>query len=238
MFQQSDLYIWLVLMMGVFYGIPAIQLVLKYQEALRKTGNNDLCYYNFLCSIPVGKVQDFNHILSNVGYIAFGLTFLVIVWYRKHQQDQKMKSESQNRVPQTGIPHHFGIFYAMGFALISEGILSACYHVCPTNENFQFDTTFMYVIAVLTFIKIYQFRHSDASSNAYKAFLGIAFVMFLEVLGIFFQNAVFWTICLVFYFLAMVLLSSILYNPGKWSLNHMSIYLMIKVSYLLHLINN
>jgi hypothetical protein len=32
---------------------------------------------------------------------------------------------------------HFGIFYAMGFALIFEGILSACYHVCPTNENFQ-----------------------------------------------------------------------------------------------------
>ena len=82
MFQQSDLYIWLVLMMGVFYGIPAIQLVLKYQEALQVSGNNDLCYYNFLCSIPVGKVQDFNHILSNVGYIAFGLTFLGLVKYR------------------------------------------------------------------------------------------------------------------------------------------------------------
>ena len=82
MFQQSDLYIWLVLMMGTFYGIPAIQLVFKYQEALAFTGNNDLCYYNFLCSIPIGKVQDFNHILSNIGYIAFGVTFLIIVWYR------------------------------------------------------------------------------------------------------------------------------------------------------------
>ena len=82
MFQQSDLYIWLVLMMGTFYGIPAIQLVFKYQEALAYTGNNDLCYYNSLCSIPIGKVQDFNHILSNIGYISFGLTFLCIVWYR------------------------------------------------------------------------------------------------------------------------------------------------------------
>jgi hypothetical protein len=68
----------------------------------------------------------------------------------------------------TGLPQHFGIFYALGFALISEGILSACYHVCPTSENFQFDTTFMYVIAVLCFIKLYQFRHPDVSSNAYK----------------------------------------------------------------------
>jgi hypothetical protein len=83
MFQKSDLYIWLVLMMGIFYGIPAIQLVLKYQDMLTSTGNNDLCYYNFLCSVPLNKVQDFNHVLSNIGYMAAGLTFVGIVKYRK-----------------------------------------------------------------------------------------------------------------------------------------------------------
>jgi hypothetical protein len=83
MFQKSDLYIWLVLMMGIFYGIPAIQLVLKYQDMLTSTGNNDLCYYNFLCSVPLNKVQDFNHVLSNIGYMASGLTFVAIVKYRK-----------------------------------------------------------------------------------------------------------------------------------------------------------
>jgi hypothetical protein len=57
-----------------------------------------------------------------------------------------------------GIPEQFGIFYALGGALIMEGILSGCYHICPTNINFQFDTTFMYVIAVLLFLKVYQFR--------------------------------------------------------------------------------
>ena len=81
-FQQSDLYIWLVVMMGVFYGIPAIQLVFRYQQVLMVTGNNDLCYYNFLCSFPMGDVQDFNHLLSNIGYVAFGLTFVGIVYYR------------------------------------------------------------------------------------------------------------------------------------------------------------
>jgi hypothetical protein len=82
MFQQSDLYIWLVVMMGTFYGIPAVQLVFRYQQVLAVTGNNDLCYYNFLCSFPMGDIQDFNHLLSNLGYVAFGLTFLGIVCYR------------------------------------------------------------------------------------------------------------------------------------------------------------
>lgn len=37
-----------------------------------------------------------------------------------------------------GIPKHFGLFYAMGIALMMEGVLSACYHVCPNYSNFQF----------------------------------------------------------------------------------------------------
>ncbi len=56
----------------------------------------------------------------------------------------------------------------MGLAMIMESLFSASYHVCPTDENFQFDTTFMYTIASLSFIKLYQFRHPDISSSAYK----------------------------------------------------------------------
>jgi len=139
-----------------------------------------------------------------------------------------LERESSNQIGPTGIPQHFGIFYAMGFALISEGFLSACYHVCPTTENFQFDTTFMYVIAVLCFIKIYQFRHNDASSNAYKVFFGIAMIMFLEVLGIFLNNTLFWILSLVLYFLAMLLLSSVLYQVGKWRMSHLTPFWLIK----------
>ena len=56
----------------------------------------------------------------------------------------------------TGIPESYGIYYAMGAALMFEGILSGCYHICPTAENFQFDTTFMYCISVLVFLKVHQ----------------------------------------------------------------------------------
>ncbi len=128
-----------------------------------------------------------------------------------------------------GIPQHFGIFYALGFAMISEGALSAIYHFCPTNENFQFDTTFMYVLATLCFIKLYQFRHPDITSDAYKVFFGLAVVMFLEVLGIVVDNGVFWIISLVLYFLALLLLSTILYKMGNWSFSHRTLLKMLQV---------
>ena len=132
-----------------------------------------MCYYNFQCSIPVGALTDFNHFFSNIGYIGFGFMFLILTKYkswRYHSQDSlnMVITEIGNQSIDKGIPHHFGIFYAMGFALIFEGILSACYHVCPTQENFQFDTTFMYVMAMIMFTKIFQFRHPDLTANAYK----------------------------------------------------------------------
>ena len=53
-----------------------------------------------------------------------------------------------------GIPEQYGIFYGLGLALIAEGFMSATYHICPTKESFQFDTTFMYLIAILLFLKV------------------------------------------------------------------------------------
>lgn len=43
-----------------------------------------------------------------------------------------------------GIPKHFGVYYAMGTALMTEGLLSACYHVCPNYTNFQFGETWSF----------------------------------------------------------------------------------------------
>lgn len=46
---------------------------------LHTTGNQDLCYYNYLCSHPLWVLSDFNHVYSNVGYIMLGLLFLILV---------------------------------------------------------------------------------------------------------------------------------------------------------------
>lgn len=64
-----------------------------------------------------------------------------------------------------------------------------------------------------------QFRHPDATSNAYKVFFGVGLIMFLEVMGIFNENAVFWTICLVLYLLVCLVITSIIYHSGLWSLD-------------------
>ena len=69
-------------MMGISYAIPALQLVLKYQDETEETGNQDICYYNFQCSFPLGGLTGFNHFLSNIGYVGFGLTFLIITKYK------------------------------------------------------------------------------------------------------------------------------------------------------------
>jgi hypothetical protein len=65
-----------------------------------------------------------------------------------------------------------------------EGILSAAYHVCPSYNNFQFDTSFMYVIGVITTIKLYQSRHPDINPSSQKVFLFLALCILLNVIGV------------------------------------------------------
>jgi hypothetical protein len=129
---KSYLYLYNVLTVALFYGLPVIQLVVTYQRVLNETGEQDLCYYNFLCAHPVGVISDFNHVFSNSGYVLLGVLFLWIT-YRREITHKDLNFERQY-----GIPQHYGMFYAMGVALIMEGVLSGSYHVCPNQANFQF----------------------------------------------------------------------------------------------------
>ena len=58
------------------------QLVYYYQETAETTGNLDTCYYNYLCQYPYGAINDYGHVFSNVGYVALGLLFILIVKLR------------------------------------------------------------------------------------------------------------------------------------------------------------
>jgi hypothetical protein len=66
-----------------------------------------------------------------------GLLF-VLLTYRRERLHINAVALNPALDQHYGIPQQFGLFYAMGAALISEGILSACYHVCPNYSNFQF----------------------------------------------------------------------------------------------------
>ena len=49
----------------------------------------------------------------------------------------------------------FSMGYAFAWALCFEGMFSALYHLCPSKLTFQFDTAFMFVIAGLSVVLLY-----------------------------------------------------------------------------------
>lgn len=111
------------------------------------------------------------------------------------------------------------MYYAMGLALIMEGILSGCYHVCPSHDNFQFDTAFMYTIAILILLKIYQNRHPDINANAYTAFGALAFIIFVGVIGVLHGNLYFWMFFTSLHVVSCLVLSIQVYYMGRWKLD-------------------
>ncbi|XP_019398638.1 PREDICTED: SID1 transmembrane family member 2 isoform X3 [Crocodylus porosus] len=218
--KKYQIYFWNIATIAVFYALPVIQLVITYQTVVNVTGNQDICYYNFLCAHPLGNLSAFNNILSNLGYILLGLLFLLIILQREIHYNRALMRSDTNAL-ECGIPKHFGLFYAMGTALMMEGLLSACYHVCPNYTNFQFDTSFMYMIAGLCMLKLYQKRHPDINASAYSAYACLAVVIFFSVLGVVFGrgNMVFWIIFSVIHIFATLLLSTQLYYMGRWKLD-------------------
>nr|XP_020441749.1 SID1 transmembrane family member 2 [Monopterus albus] len=218
--KKYQIYFWNIATIAVFYALPVVQLVITYQTVVNVTGNQDICYYNFLCAHPLGALSAFNNILSNLGYVMLGLLFLLIVLRRDIVHSRALLRNSLNAL-ECGIPKHFGLFYAMGTALMMEGLLSACYHVCPNYTNFQFDTSFMYMIAGLCMLKLYQKRHPDINASAYTAYACLAMVIFFSVLGVVFGkgNTAFWIVFSVIHILATLLLSTQLYYMGRWRLD-------------------
>ncbi|NXA41975.1 SIDT1 protein, partial [Eudromia elegans] len=218
--KKYKIYFWNIVTIAVFYALPVIQLVITYQTVVNVTGNQDICYYNFLCAHPLGVLSAFNNILSNVGHMLLGFLFLLIVLRRDilHRRAMEMKDVY---TLDYGIPKHFGLFYAMGIALMMEGVLSACYHVCPNYSNFQFDTSFMYMIAGLCMLKLYQTRHPDINASAYSAYASFAVVICLAVLGVVFgkNDMWFWDIFSMIHILASLALSTQIYYMGRFKID-------------------
>ncbi|XP_045529017.1 SID1 transmembrane family member 1-like isoform X1 [Pieris brassicae] len=197
--RKSNRYFWSALTVAVVYALPVVQLLFTYQRMVFQTGDQDVCYYNYLCAHPIGPLADFNHVYSNIGYIILGIAFMVQARCRhvKFGESQEL-----------GIPQHLGLFYSMGLALAMEGLLSACYHLCPNKMNFQFDSSFMYVIAVLCIVKLYQSRHPDVNASAHATFMLLALLMAIGFFGIMYPSVYFWVsftimhlaICFVFTF--------------------------------------
>ncbi|KAE8621146.1 hypothetical protein XENTR_v10004696 [Xenopus tropicalis] len=218
--KKYRIYFWNIITIAVFYALPVVQLVITYQTVLNVTGNQDICYYNFLCAHPLGVLSAFNNVMSNMGHVLLGFLFLLIV-LRRDLLHRHLLEVNDTYAKDYGIPKHFGLFYTMGVALIMEGVLSACYHVCPNYSNFQFDTSFMYMIAGLCMLKLYQTRHPDINASAYAAYASFALVIFLAVMGVIFgkDNIWFWVIFSIVHVVGSLALSTHIYYMGRFRID-------------------
>ena len=148
-YKKNQLFMGGLFIISIFYAVTVLQTAFAAQRMSYETGNNDICYFNSRCQIPllytIQFVLDFNHVFSNLGYVVFGFTFIGIVYMKSKRYADNVNELLSNH----GVPYLTGVYYSMGGALVMEGLMSAAYHICPTTTSFQFDTTFMYLIAIL-----------------------------------------------------------------------------------------
>lgn len=186
---RSDRYLYTLATVAVFYALPVVQFVAVVQmvsgraqaaprphptsrapcgcymrscrKVLNVSGSLDICYYNFLCAHPAGALSDFNHVLSNAGYLLLGALFLLQVRRRRARRRRQPRHQVGNHlqwpfyktifavtlivisiiiIQDYGIPAHYGLLSALGAAMMVVAVLSASYHVCPNRLNFQFGT--------------------------------------------------------------------------------------------------
>jgi hypothetical protein len=91
---RSRVYFYLVPLLTMYYFVPAIQISILSKQPQELIGSRDLCYHNFRCSMPFYVFSDFNHIISNMTYAVFGLSFNFFVWQKKKSLDH---GENENK---------------------------------------------------------------------------------------------------------------------------------------------
>lgn len=153
---------------ALFVFLPVLQFTL-FQEKF----DTVICYYNNKCLHSFGPIDAFNNVISNVPYILLGLIFILTVRFSRRADSG------------CGIHRDHSLYYCMGICLMCVGAFSGLYHVCPSPLNFQFDTLFMYVTGAITFMAMYFKRHHNKIPSAFKTYLVMAFVYYLNTISLF-----------------------------------------------------
>ena len=136
---------------GFVLMIGAGQFVFANWHLMIQEGDRDTCYYNDFC-YRVSKYDDipFNLMISNLTYMIHGLILAISVMYMEAKLFSRYRN-SNDLPPQ----YAFSMGYAFAWALFFEGCFSLVYHLCPSELTFQFDTGFMFVIAGLIVVLLY-----------------------------------------------------------------------------------
>ena len=167
---------------GFVLMIGAGQFVFANWHLMIQEGDRDTCYYNDFC-YRVSKYGNipFNSMISNLAYMIHGLILAISVMYMEAKLYSRFRNS--NDLPPK---HAFSMGYAFAWALFFEGCFSLVYHLCPSKLTFQFDTGFMFVIAGLIVVLLYNGIEMKENSGE-RGFVDAAnfFLYFLVPLYIF-----------------------------------------------------
>ena len=144
-------YSYITVIVGFVLMIGAGQFVFANWHLMIQEGDRDTCYYNDFC-YRVSKYGNipFNSMISNLAYMIHGLILAISVMYMEAKLYSRFRNS--NDLPPK---HAFSMGYAFAWALFFEGCFSLVYHLCPSKLTFQFDTGFMFVIAGLIVVLLY-----------------------------------------------------------------------------------
>ena len=161
-------YYWKILIIiACFYILPSFQFML-----FQANDNTIYCYFNHKCKHNWGYIPAFNNFISNLGYIIFGILFIIYTIIDKKDENGR------------GIHKDNSIYICLGLSLLLEGIFSSLYHLCPSKINFQFDSTFMFIGIIFAYIAIYSKRNLQKLPSPIKLYSSISFIIILNILSL------------------------------------------------------
>ena len=143
-------------LVGTKLMIDAFQFVFENWYTMIQEGDRDNCYYNDFCYRVANHDIPFNLMISNLTYIVHGL--ILVVWVLILETKVNVRCQSgRDAVEATAMKkrYFFSIGYAFSWGLVFEGLFSTLYHFCPSRFTFQFDSAFMFIIAGLTVLLLY-----------------------------------------------------------------------------------
>ena len=223
--KRSKSYLHLVPLLSLFYIVPSAQMIFAEAQKEKDLGSEESCFSNYGCSRSWWIFDDFNHIISNCGYVIYGLMFICLV--RTKSMILKVEQNLERQI--FGSKQQYSIFYTLGICMILQGICSGIFHLCPSNTSLQFDTTIMYIMLILAFIKIYQFRHPDLVFDAFHVMYIFCSLIVLEASSIYIftktGKVLFNIVFVLFYFCAFFNISFSLYYYGLVNISNLPIIL-------------
>ena len=148
-------YSYLTGIVGAVLMVGAFQFVFANWDTMIQEGDRDNCYYNDFCYRVASHDIPFNLMISNLTYIVHGL--ILVVWVLILETKVNLRCKSGRAAGEAAVKERycFSIGYAFSWGLVFEGLFSTLYHFCPSRFTFQFDSAFMFIIAGLTVLLLY-----------------------------------------------------------------------------------